>query len=74
MDLNNKISFSKGKVVKPVIEEQQKEIDRIKEYFDGDITTPDNMEYDDAAEFIKDKNKLIEDLENLDPDDYDVPF
>jgi len=74
MDLNNKISFSKGKVVKPVTEEQQREIGRIKEYFDGDITIPDDMEYDEAEEFIRDKNELIEDLEHLDPDDYDVPF
>lgn len=74
MDSDMKINLSSGKVYKEPTDSQKQHIAELVEYFDHDIDVPKDLSYDEARKFINKWEAIREDLENLDPDDYDVPF
>lgn len=74
MDLDMKINLDSGKVYKEPTDKQKRHIAKLVEYFDHDIDVPKDLSYDEAKKFIRKWEIIKREIENFNPDDYDVPF
>ena len=69
-----KVNLENGRVYNEPTQEQLDRIEELLEYFNHDISKPKHLDHESAQEFIEHYGQTREDIENMDPDDYDVPF